>query len=85
MKIDWLRFWTVTLLAALCAGLIGFLWLAFWPNAGGKINAEMGGWITACFLAIREFISKIEKIVNRRTGEVEIVNDPSNPVPVEEE
>ncbi len=59
---DWLRFTAVTLLAILCAGLIGFLYLIVWP--GSQIGKEEAGWITAVFLAIREFISKIEKIVN---------------------
>ena len=66
--VDWLRFWTIGLLAALCAGLIGFLWLGFWPGSDGTIDAETGGWITAAFLAIREFISKMEKIVNGPTA-----------------
>lgn len=59
---DWLRFTTVTLLALLCAGLIGFLYLIAWP--GARLSAEDGGWMTAGFLAIREFISKIENVVN---------------------
>lgn len=57
-----LRFLAVIVLAVLCAGLVGWLWLVVWP--GRSIGETEAGWMAAAFLAIREFISKIENIVN---------------------
>ena len=61
MTNDHLRALAVVLLSLLCAALIGFLYLSIWPSA--EIGSEEAGWMTAAFLAIREFISKIENIV----------------------
>ncbi len=69
--IDRLRHVAVIALALLAAGVIAFLILLIWPGRG--ITGEMAGWATAGFLALREFISKIENIVN----------GPASPLPKE--
>ncbi|MDQ4421485.1 hypothetical protein OOT33_13740 [Sphingobium sp. DEHP117] len=74
-----LRHTAVWLLALLCAALIGFLWMVFWPGNEG-IGKTEAGWMTATFLAIREMIGKIETIVSG--GHVRIDNPPGDPVPV---
>lgn len=55
----------VWLLALLGAGIVGFLYYSVRPGAD---MAEAGGWIAAGFLALREIISKIEKIVLGRNA-----------------
>lgn len=59
---DDLRRLAILALAGLAVGVIAFLILLIWPSR--TITADMAGWATAAFLALREFISKIEKIVN---------------------
>lgn len=64
MSRGWLRFSAVLALSLLCAGLIGFLWLALLKDGNAAVTKTEAGWLTATFLAIREFISKIEAVVN---------------------
>lgn len=57
-----LRKLAIILLSLLCAGLVGYLWWA--TGTDGLSHEEAGGWLAAVLLAIREFISKIQDIVN---------------------
>ncbi len=61
-SLDKLRRLAILSLAVLAAGVIAFLMFLVWPSR--TLTSEMAGWATAAFLALREFISKIEKIVN---------------------
>lgn len=69
--LDRLRQLAIVALALLAAGVIVFLLMLIWPTR--TITSEMAGWATAAFLALREFISKIENIVN----------GPASPLPEE--
>ncbi|QQN73965.1 hypothetical protein [Croceicoccus sp. YJ47] len=68
---DHLRKLAVVCLTVMAVGVIAFLFMLVWPTR--SVTAEMAGWATAAFLALREFISKIENIVN----------GPASPLPEE--
>ena len=54
------RMATVTLLALLGAGIIGFMLFAMTKD--GSISGGDAGWMTAAFLSLREVMSKIENV-----------------------
>lgn len=55
------RFAAVMALAALGAGILGFMVFAVMRD--GTLSGEDGGWLAAAFLSLREVFSKIETIV----------------------
>jgi hypothetical protein len=79
MMVSKLRTTAVWLLALLGAAIIGFLYFSIRPGASAQ---EAGGWIAAGFLALRDVISKIEKIVLGRIGD-DVSSDPPLTEPTE--
>lgn len=60
MTEDWQRFGAILLLAVLGGGILSLMGMTILND--GKVTAQDMGWFAAALLAIRDIVSKMEKI-----------------------
>ena len=60
MTDDWQRFGAILLLAVLGCGILVLMGMTIMGD--GKVTAQDMGWFAAALLAIRDIVSKIEKV-----------------------